>query len=545
MSVLAVRKVRPGTWQAMRHRAIRVLLPWGGLACLFAVYFSLRPLGNHVSDSYAWVNTVEQDAFEYFYHPHHLLYVPLAWWWTNVVHLFEPTADTWACMAALSAVFGCSGLAAVYSTLRLLGTSMVSACGGSLLVAFGFGYWFFSSDAEVYVVSLSFALWSFYFMARLAKSGALREAWWSGVTAGLAALFHQTGIFLFVPAFVVCAGLAAGMSRFLRVGVFAAAFGVVVAPAYLVCAWSALPSLSASAFVKWLFLFAGEGYGGFSVSGIMRAPIGLARGFVGGQMALDMLRGAAAPGVVGWIGIALGILAAGGLAFVAWRGLRSVRRLSRPAAIMCVCLLAAFLVYAVFGAYFDPVNFEWWTIPAALFSCALALASLTVAETRSMSVFATVALLFAANLILDFQYRRNPWNDVLKVAADGVLAVSGEEDVIVAPSYLGVVLWREAPGRRVFCPEEATRISGPGGARSEFERISESESGRRRVVVVGAEADHSVRDFVRDIIPSKAEDEKIVIGHVPFFNGRRGLVERVGVVPITAFGGSERRVALQ
>jgi hypothetical protein len=499
----------------------------------------------HVSDSYAWVNTVEKDAYGYFFHPHHLLYIALAWRWSGLVHLAAPAADVWACMAALSAFFGCAGLAAVYSTLRLVGARTVASCAGAFLVAFGFGYWFFSSDAEVYVVSLSFGLWSFFFMVRLAASGAPGDALWAGVAAGLAALFHQTGIFLFVPALLVTALAARGGRRVTSAGAFAIAFGAVVAPPYVVCAWSVLPTLTPSAFVNWLTLFAGEGYGGFSISQTTRAPFGLARGFIGGQMGLDTLRGAAAPGMLLWCGLLLAVAAGFSLAVLSFHGVRSVRLLPRAARVACAAFAAAFVVYAGFGAYFDPVNFEWWTIPAALFTCAVAVAALGGPTPRVGLACATAALLLGANLVLDFSYRRNPRNDLVKVAAEGVLSLSGDQDVIVAPSYLGVVLWREAPGRRIFCPEEARRLHGASGARASFESLRQSDGVTRRVIVVGSEVDEAVRGLAAELCGSGTAGRGVIVGHITFFDGRRRIVETVGRVPVTAFEGPERRIASQ
>ena len=122
------------------------------LALSWAVYVALRPLAMHVNDSYAWVNTVETEAFGYFFHPHHMLYLPLAWRWNQVVQLVAPGVSTWASLAALSAVFGCGGVAAVYATMRRLGARAGAAAAGAALPAFAFGYWFFASEPEVYVL---------------------------------------------------------------------------------------------------------------------------------------------------------------------------------------------------------------------------------------------------------------------------------------------------------------------------------------------------------------------------------------------------------
>jgi hypothetical protein len=513
----------------LARKAIERIVEAAALGGLFAFYVSMRPLGIHVSDSYAWVNTVDKEAYGFFLHPHHLMYLPLAWRWNHFVHLISPGVSTWASLAAMSAAFGCAGIAAVYETLRRLGARIRAACAGAALVAFMFGYWFFSSDAEVYVVSAACGLWAIYALASFTLGGQARAALWAGVAAGLAAVMHQTGIFLFVPAVLVFA--AAGRGRFLRsAGAFTAAFAVVVAPCYLAAAWAVLPRFGLATFVNWLFLFAGEGYGGFALADTLRAPVGFGRAIVGGQMVLDALRGVCGIGAVLWAGVALAAGGFGMLAIFAVSAARRVRDLSRAAKVTCVALGTAFATYALFGTYFDAVNVEWWTIPVALVTVAAAIAGLCGARPAVGLAVAAAVLVGSANLALDFSYRRRPDCDFVRNAAEDIAAMTSAGDIVVAPSYLGVLIWQAAAGREVFCPDEARHLYGPQQVAAMLAAMEETPGAC--FIFAGDEGDYETHRFTEEMLDGVAGGDREAIGTIKFFDGRRRFVKTVSRVPV-------------
>ena len=514
------------------------------LLALFTFYIAMRPLGVHVSDSYAWVNTIEQEAYGYFFHPHHLLYLPLAWRWNQLAHVLLPGAPVWGALAGMSAAFGCAGAAALYLSLRLLGARAAGAAAGTALAAFSFGYWFFSSDAEVYTVSASCALWAVYWLTRYSTQGTLSPALWAGAAAGFAALFHQTGIFLFVPAGLVFAafrrqrGMAAPMS------LFAAAFGALVVPTYLAAAWAALPALGAAPFVRWILLFGAEGYGGWGAARTCGAPLGLVRGIVGGQMVLDWLRGAAGGGPWLWLGAALALAGLAAVGVLAMAAIARIREAAFEAKVMAAAAAGGFATYAVFGTYFDPANFEWWTIPVALLVTSIAVLALTGRRAAIAVALAAAILVASANFALDFSYRRRPDCDLVRNAARRLAAMTTDEDVIVVPSYLGVLVWREAPHRRIICPDEDKRKPGEADPARRLEAMfDERGQGAGRVVIAGCEGERKSRSFANMILRRVPTDDRQVIGSILFFTSAKGPVRKVGQVPVLAVGRRSRVVA--
>lgn len=505
------------------------------LAGLFAFYLSTRPLGIHVSDSYAWVNTVETESFHYFFHPHHVLYVPLAWRWSAAVRAALPGVSVWAAMSGLSALFGCAGVAAVYLTLRLLDARRSAAAAGAGLQAVAFGWWFFSSEPEVYVVSAACGLWSLYFLMRLGISRRLGNAAWAGAAAGFAALFHQTGIFLFVPAAVVFWMLRRrGALR--CAAVFSGAFALIVAPVYLAAAWAATGTLAPGAFVRWIFLFGAEGYGGLEASSLPKSALGLSRALVGGQALLDWARGAGAGGLGVAVGALFAIVGAAAAAALATAGVCVFKRQPIRVRAGASAAFAAFGVYGLFSVYFDPANFEWWTIPLSLGGLGVSVLALTGPAPRVRLAWAAVVLVGASNFLLDFSYRRQPGADLVRNAAREIAAVTTPNDVIVVPPFLGAVLWYENRDRTIFCPRKALRTLGPAGAAESFDRLArEAAESAARIVVAGTEVDGEVAALMQRVSAASDGPPAQKVGEIIFFGRRGRFVRMAEVTPIVAF----------
>lgn len=500
------------------------------------MYVLNRPQGIHVSDSYAWVSIVEADSFGFFFHPHHVLYIPLAWRWTGLVSMVAPGVSVWGALSALSAVFGCAGIAALYATLRRLGASrrLGVLAGGSQAVLFG--YWFFASEPEVYVISAACAMWTIYFLASFAVDGRLRLAAWAGVMAGLAALFHQTGIFLFAAAGVVFIR-SRGKAPFVRASaLFTGAFGAIVAPVYVASCWAAVGSIAPPVFLKWVFRFGSEGYGGITAASTARAFVGFARSIVGGQGLLDAARHSPFEmSAFFWIGGACGALGASALGYVVWIAIESYGRVKPVVRTVAFGALAAFAVYGLFSFYFDPGNFEWWTIPSSMLSLGV-LVLVAEAPRRTAGALAAAALLIgAANFILDFHYRKTPDRDIVRNAARDIARMTSPDDVIVVPSFLGSVLWYENRTRTIFCPDKAVRTLGAAGARAQFARTVERAALRSgRVVFAGAESDGETGRWARHAIAQAGEKRTERSLSIDFFDGGRRFVRTVSRVALVA-----------
>ncbi len=501
-------------------------------AGLFAFYMLWRPLGIHVSDSYAYTNTVDTESFYYFFHPHHLLYLPLAWRWTGLVRLFVPEVSTWVAMVALSAAFGCAGVAGVYCILRRLGAASACAAAGAALQSVLFGYWFFSSEPEVYTLSASCAVWSLYYLVRLYDGREVMNAVWAGVAAGFAALFHQTGIFLFAPALLIMILKRRAIIK--SAAAFTAAFGVVVAPVYLLACWASEGTAAPGVFLRWIFLFGTEGYGGLEADSAVKAAVGSLRGLVGGQAVLDLLRGGNARPLAVGAGILLAAGGLGALGMLAATGINRIRHVRPRATHMAAACLVTFGVYAAFSIYFDPANFEWWVLPWCFGMLAISTVALTGPRPAARLAWAAVVMVAGANLLVDFSHRRQDDTDVVANAARGIAAATSPQDLIVVPSFLGSVLWYENRDRVVYCPDKSVRQLGRMGAAAVFDGLITQAAARTgRIVIAGTGIEEEVDDlfYTMEAVGRQGRE----IGRIFFFGAQGWPVRRLEKVPVVAF----------
>src|SRR5262245_28012663 len=162
--------------------------------CAYAATLSPNLAAAH--DAVVYMNLI--DGSEPAFHPHHLLFAPLAQLWIAALRHLGVGAESSRLVALLDACAGAAGLAVVYALLRRRAefgpafAGVVTLCAGA-----SFGFWFYSVSVEVYMLPLALVLAALYVLGgrgslerRFAAAGALH---------GAAVLFHQLHV-LFFPA---------------------------------------------------------------------------------------------------------------------------------------------------------------------------------------------------------------------------------------------------------------------------------------------------------------------------------------------------------
>jgi hypothetical protein len=236
-----------------------------------------------------------------------------------------------------------------------------------------------------------------------------------------------------------------------------------------------------------------------------------------------------------WIGLAF---AAAGLAALSAFGVAAIRRLRelpKAGLVVAAALMCAFGTYAAFGTYFDPANFEWWTIPSTLLFAAAAVAGLSKRRPATALALTAVVCMASSNFILEFSYRRQPHCDFLQDAASDVVARTTARDVVIAPSYLGVLIWHDAPERRIFCPDKMQRLIDERSMKATLEQMArETHEAGARFVIAGADYDSETRQFVDRILAAVPASEQKTLGTIRFFDGGRRFIRTVSDIPVIA-----------
>ncbi|MFH1675688.1 MAG: hypothetical protein ABIC40_01600, partial [bacterium] len=126
------------------------------LALVFTASFVVYALtmANNYSqapDGIYYINNI--DAKWEIFHPHHLLYTPLAIVIVKIFHLFGYTGDSIIPVSLMSSFFGSLTLCVFYCIMRKrLNLGIPASLIATALPAFSFGFWFYSIAIEVYMV---------------------------------------------------------------------------------------------------------------------------------------------------------------------------------------------------------------------------------------------------------------------------------------------------------------------------------------------------------------------------------------------------------
>ena len=365
---------------------------------------SLSPNLAEAHDSVRYLNAI--DAGESLFHAHHLLFAPLAYAWLGLCRALGVAVDSVFVVGALDAIAGAVGLAAFYALLRArAGLPARFAAVATALPAFSFGYWFYSTSVEVYLVPLAFLLICLYVLS----GGCLEEGPADaratsryrsvGVAHALAVLFHQIHVLFGVAVLAAIWWECRGDLREARRRTLAHASTAVpiVALAYAGVMFGVEGVGSAGEALRFLSGYAASGdyWYPLSVDTLARAAVGAARSLVGGHFVLALPVGdrvvAALEGQgladeiflvrdlstsLAWTLLALSALFAVGFAFVATRALRTLLRAGvpgDPADLVARLCLVAIAPYALFFLFWVPHNVEFWIPQSTWLWAALAI----------------------------------------------------------------------------------------------------------------------------------------------------------------------------
>jgi hypothetical protein len=161
-------------------------------ACLSAIYF-LFPTNAHLADSYDYAASVKYA--ENLFAAHHLLYNSFNYLIVFAVRSFFPTVDVMRLMQSTDALFTVLCLILLRQLLLKLNVSKTNANALTLFVGTCFGIMRFACEAETYILPIFASLVSSWFYLKAIQSGKSRYAFYSGVFASLACLFHQIHLF--------------------------------------------------------------------------------------------------------------------------------------------------------------------------------------------------------------------------------------------------------------------------------------------------------------------------------------------------------------
>lgn len=384
----------------------------------------------------------------------HLAYSWVSWALYNAVRGLGYDGGPLLVMQVMNACLGALGLALLWHLMRAAvpgRTAAFVACG---VLGTSFGYWFYSAEAEVYVLSavlLVACLWAAW---RAALEPSLGRFALLGALNGLAVLGHDTNVLfaLVVAAVLFLVRGEVARALLLRCGaVYAAAAVAVVVPPYA----AAIVGLgfSPGEAYDWLTGYAQSGqWGKTDATNVPKAAVGAGRALVGGHSVFALIDKDTASGALqgkllreelfmardtskaaGAAVLAPVLVVLGGLAMAArgWLRGRALDDRQRTLAWLCAAWLVA---YVPFFVWWEPANVEFWIAP---WIAAAVLVSLALEKGGGRLVGPVmVGALFLVNLLGSVLPLADESRDYWRERVAWYEANAGPRDLVVTDGYI-------------------------------------------------------------------------------------------------------------
>lgn len=401
------------------------------------------------------------------FHPHHLLYSPLAVAAHRLLAPLGLARDPVLPLQLMSAAFGALSAALAGLLARRLGAEPRIALCVTIVVGVSNAVWRFSTEALVMIPSLAFLLLGAW-MAAGARS---RAAWLgAGLAFAGAMLIHQSAV-VFAAAATLALLLAGRAGRLVpgAAPAFAVGWAVPAGLAYLAVGIAETGSISPGALAGWMFT------AGHRSTSLLSTPAGVLKetavGLTESWVTLAPLRvprdgGAAVLLRPAALATILGVVAAGAAALAALPGLARAVRSRDPVVTM---LLAGCLATAGLVAAFQPWNHAYWVylppLGVALVAAHLPRLPAWARAVALVAVAAVATVNLVARALPAMDADRAPYADLIAFSrehfAPGDRLVCGgsaspiAEGVIALPFFARVpVVLAPTPGR----PEQVTRF---------------------------------------------------------------------------------------
>ncbi|HYJ38247.1 MAG TPA: hypothetical protein VEV87_06505 [Chitinophagaceae bacterium] len=162
---------------------------------VFLIIYLLSLTSNFTGphDSMAYLKMLQ--SREHLWHPHHLLYHQLSYYWLHLLKYFFPMVENYFLVESFSSLFGAGTIAVSYLFFRKrFHLPVLTSWMGCGIIGFSYGVWFYSINVEVYGPSLFFTLASLYQLTK--REWDAQAVWLTAIFHSLAILFHQMNILL-------------------------------------------------------------------------------------------------------------------------------------------------------------------------------------------------------------------------------------------------------------------------------------------------------------------------------------------------------------
>jgi hypothetical protein len=458
---------------------------------------------NEAEDSIGYLVNIRGGHPSQIFNPYHLIHSWLGWFAFRIADALGYDGGPLVPVQVVNALIGAAGIGLLWLLMRRATDGLAPAIEATGIVALSYGYWSYSLGADVYVLSTALLIAALFAGYRAVLSPALASFAVFGLATGAAVLAHNTNVlFAVVGAMAILLATRDPRQIARYGGAYAAGVLVAVVPLYLV-ALATVHANTPSEANDWLTAYAQSGqWGNVEASSAPKAIVGAGRALVGGHFAfsLEGVRDLAdrASGqqslreetylvrnYPGWLAGALfGAVAIAGVS-LAWLAAQWLRRptLDKRSRTLALLALAWLVPYALFVAYWEPVNPEFWIAVWAPAAILLAIPFSGTTKMLPLGVAVLLAALATVNLAGSIAPQLSDDNDYWRERTAWYEANATPADVVVTNGFIQSAYMRYFGRTNVIDIDEYRDIPVERGLMRIEERIR--ASGADRVLISG------------------------------------------------------------
>jgi hypothetical protein len=444
---------RPGSafWTPRREAVL--------VASVLAVVYLATMTGSHheAEDSLAYAAGIRDGHAIDVLNQNHLAWGALGWLFYNGLRGIGLASSVLAPLQVMDALLGALGAGILWSFVRRVGFDRLAAGATCGVLCLSYGYWYYSGEAEVYILSAVVLIVCLVAAHSAATRPSPRAFALLGLANGVAVLAHDTNVLFatVAAAALLTAAPAIGRRALARcAAAYAAVAGAVVVAAYAAAA-IALGFSSFSQFYDWLTKYTSNGeWGHLALLDVPKAGAGLVRALVGADFLFAFDPGSTirsvAQGDAGaqlylmrdfpdWLAAALTALALvlAGTLIVAL--VSRLRRRTWAGSAIDRLALAWLVPYTLFFAWWEPVNIEFWIawwIPAAVLAGPRLAGLLHRGGWRRLVPAAVLGGLLVVNLVGSILPQQSARDDLQRVRTDWYTRHAKRTDLILTNGYV-------------------------------------------------------------------------------------------------------------
>ena len=179
----------------LRKIAIDTLIP-----IVFGVIYLILPTKMYYIDGVYYAEHLENIPWYINgFHPHHLLFLPLAHLFYGIIHSLIPSLKAITYLQASNAITGALTIRIFLSILKRAGAGLTSRIYSAIILASAYTFWHHSTDADIYIPAHFLTLLVTYMVLSKSFRGSPANQIASGLLLGFAGLIHQIALLSIVP----------------------------------------------------------------------------------------------------------------------------------------------------------------------------------------------------------------------------------------------------------------------------------------------------------------------------------------------------------